>query len=186
MALTSDDKAPAAIAGLLAALGFGRSRLTVLEALGGKQQRLRCTTAAGFDLHDINPLNVLAIEVEADAQARILPLANGLPDQLFDHDGQITKREVRALTLSSLAPRRGELLWDIGAGSGSIGIEWMLSDPSMRAIAIEADPVRAERARQKCHSLRRARSAGDRGQSACCLGRAGNARCDFHRRRRFG
>jgi precorrin-6B C5,15-methyltransferase / cobalt-precorrin-6B C5,C15-methyltransferase len=74
-----------------------------------------------------------------------LPRAAGLDDALFEHDGQITKREVRALTLSALAPRRGELLWDIGAGSGSVGIEWMLADPSLRAIAIESQPERAAR-----------------------------------------
>ncbi|TIM80771.1 MAG: cobalamin biosynthesis bifunctional protein CbiET, partial [Mesorhizobium sp.] len=75
-------------------------------------------------------------------------LTSGLADHLFEHDGQITKREVRAITLSALAPRRGELLWDIGAGSGSIGIEWMLAHPTMRAIAIEADPTRAARIRR--------------------------------------
>ena len=75
----------------------------------------------------------------------MLPLTAGLADHLFDHDGQITKREIRAITLSALAPRRSELLWDIGAGSGSIGIEWMLAHPSLRAIAIEADPIRAAR-----------------------------------------
>lgn len=126
LALTSDGDAPAAIAAMLASNGFGRSRLTILEALGGEQEKRRDTIATGFDIRDINPLNVLAIEVEADSEARILPLSSGLADRLFDHDGQITKREVRAVTLSSLAPRRGELLWDIGAGSGSIGIEWAL------------------------------------------------------------
>jgi precorrin-6Y C5,15-methyltransferase (decarboxylating) len=148
VALTSDEKAPAAIADLLTATGFGRSRLIVLEALGGEQERRRIATADSFDIEDINPLNVLAIEVVSDSSARTLQLASGLPDSLFEHDGQMTKREIRAVTMSSLAPRRGELLWDIGAGSGSVGIEWMLADPSMRAIAIEADPVRAERARK--------------------------------------
>jgi len=148
LALTSDGEAPAAIAAMLAASGFGRSRLIILEALGGERERRRETTAARFDIQDIDPLNVLEIEVEANHDARVLPLSSGLPDRLFEHDGQMTKREIRAVTLSSLAPRRGELLWDIGAGSGSIGIEWMLADPSMRAIAIEADPVRAERARK--------------------------------------
>lgn len=148
LALTSDGDAPAAIAALLAATGFGRSRLTVLEALGGEQERWRTSTAMDFDIKDINPLNILAIEIEAIYEARVLSLAKGLPDRFFEHDGQITKREVRAITLSSLAPRRGELLWDIGAGSGSIGIEWMLADPSMRAIAVEADPTRAGRARK--------------------------------------
>ncbi len=101
--------------------------------------------ASAFSLVGINPLNLVAIEVVADPDARILPLAPGLADDLFEHDGQITKREIRAATLSALAPRRGELLWDIGAGSGSVAIEWMLADPSMRAVAIEADPERAAR-----------------------------------------
>ncbi|TIX77689.1 MAG: precorrin-6y C5,15-methyltransferase (decarboxylating) subunit CbiE, partial [Mesorhizobium sp.] len=141
LALTSDGDAPAAIARLLTELDFGASRLTILEALGGPNERLRSTRADAFDLEKITPLNVLAIEVGSTSEGRILPLTSGLGDHLFEHDGQITKREVRAITLSALAPRRGELLWDIGAGSGSIGIEWMLAHPSMRAIAIEADPT---------------------------------------------
>ncbi|WP_214472891.1 precorrin-6y C5,15-methyltransferase (decarboxylating) subunit CbiE [Mesorhizobium sp. dw_380] len=145
LALTSDGDAPAAIARLLTELDFGASRLTILEALGGPKEMLRSARADAFDLENINPLNVLAIEIDPSPQARVLPLTVGLADHLFDHDGQITKREIRAITLSSLAPRRGELLWDIGAGSGSIGIEWMLAHPSMRTIAIEADPIRAAR-----------------------------------------
>ncbi len=120
----------------------------VLEALGGGQERVTSQIAADFSLSAINPLNICAVEVVAEAGARILPLASGLADGLFEHDGQITKREVRALTLSALAPRRGELLWDIGAGSGSIGIEWMLSDPAMKAIAIEGSAERADRIRR--------------------------------------
>ncbi|PWK69186.1 precorrin-6y C5,15-methyltransferase (decarboxylating) subunit CbiE [Aminobacter sp. AP02] len=145
IALTSDEKAPVQIARLLAESGFGQSRVTVLEALGGENELIRTTVAASFDLENINPLNVLALELESTPQARILPLASGLPDELFEHDGQITKREIRAVTLSTLAPRRGELLWDIGAGSGSISIEWMLCHTSLRAIAIEANAERAER-----------------------------------------
>ena len=80
--------------------------------------------------------------------ARIIARAAGLADALFEHDGQITKREIRAITLSSLAPRRGELLWDVGAGAGSVAIEWMLADPSLRAIAIEARADRAARIRR--------------------------------------
>ncbi|MNL25226.1 Precorrin-6Y C(5,15)-methyltransferase [decarboxylating] [compost metagenome] len=109
---------------------------------------MRAGKAAEFALQDINVLNVVAIEVVASADARILPRGFGLDDALFEHDGQITKREIRALTMSALSPRQGELLWDIGAGSGSIGIEWMLADPSMRAIAIEAHPERAARIRR--------------------------------------
>jgi precorrin-6Y C5,15-methyltransferase (decarboxylating) len=145
LALTSDGTGPAAIAELLAENGFGASRLTILEALGGPDERITTQIAENFVASDFNSLNVVAIEVDAGCDARILPLAPGLDDSLFEHDGQITKREVRALTLSALSPRRGELLWDIGAGSGSISIEWMLADPSMRAIAIEAEAERAAR-----------------------------------------
>jgi precorrin-6B C5,15-methyltransferase / cobalt-precorrin-6B C5,C15-methyltransferase len=148
LALTSDREAPAALAKLVTDIGFGASRLVVLEALGGPRERIRETTAEHFDLAAVEPLNTVAIEVEAAAGARVLPRAAGLADDLFEHDGQITKREVRAVTLSSLAPRRGELLWDIGAGSGSVAIEWMLADPAMRAIAIERRPDRAARIRR--------------------------------------
>lgn len=143
LALTSDETGPAALATLLSGNGFGQSRLTVLEALGGEQERVRATMADDFALGDIHVLNIVAIDVVASKDARILPLACGLEDALFGHDGQISKREIRALTLSALSPRRGELLWDIGAGSGSIGIEWMLRHSSMRAIAIESHAGRA-------------------------------------------
>ncbi|WP_417580643.1 precorrin-6y C5,15-methyltransferase (decarboxylating) subunit CbiE [Pelagibacterium sp.] len=145
LALTSDESGPGEIAALLTGAGFGRSAMTVLDALGGPREKVRTSIAQSFNIEDSSALNVLAIDVLADENARILPLAPGLPDNLFDHDGQITKREIRALTLSALAPRRGEVLWDIGAGSGSVGIEWMLSDPSLSAIAIEADPNRGAR-----------------------------------------
>jgi precorrin-6Y C5,15-methyltransferase (decarboxylating) len=143
LALTSDGDGPAALAKLLAASGFGASRLTVLEALGGPRQRIRHATAGDFSFGTVDALNTLAIDVEAGADARVLARAAGLADAWFEHDGQITKREIRAVTLSSLAPRRGELLWDIGAGAGSVAIEWLLADPLMRAIAVER---RADRA----------------------------------------
>jgi precorrin-6Y C5,15-methyltransferase (decarboxylating) len=148
LALTSDGDGPAALAKLLAESGFGDSRLTVLEALGGSRERIRVTTAAGYDLGAVDALNTLAIEAAAAAGARVLARAPGLADNLFEHDGQITKREIRAVTLSSLSPRRGELLWDIGAGAGSVAIEWMLADPMMRAIAIERHAGRAARIRR--------------------------------------
>jgi precorrin-6Y C5,15-methyltransferase (decarboxylating) len=146
--LTSDHRAPGELAHLLCDIGFGRSQLTVLESLAGPRERLRTARAHGFDLQDIDPLNTIAIEVAADAGARILPRAAGLADELFEHDGQMTKREVRALTLSALAPRRGELLWDIGAGAGSVAIEWILADASLNAIAIERSSERAARVRR--------------------------------------
>ena len=148
LVLTSDGDGPAAVAALLASVGFGASKMTVLEALGGPEEQLRATTARGFDLEKINALNVLALEIDSSPEARVLPLTAGRADALFEHDGQITKRAVRAVTLAALAPRRGELLWDIGAGSGSIAIEWMLADPAMRAIAIEGDAERAARIRR--------------------------------------
>ncbi|WP_047458567.1 bifunctional cobalt-precorrin-7 (C(5))-methyltransferase/cobalt-precorrin-6B (C(15))-methyltransferase [Rhizobium rhizogenes] len=147
LALTSDGQGPADLARLLQENGFGQSMLTVLEALGGPNERVSTQIASDFALSSINDLNVCGIDVVAGEDARILPLAAGLDDHLFEHDGQITKREIRAMTLSALAPRRGELLWDIGAGSGSIAIEWMLADPSMRAIAIESSGDRAARIR---------------------------------------
>ena len=148
LALTSDGDAPAALARLLTESGFGKSRLTVLEALGGPRERIRATTAAGFDLGTTDALNVVAIEVTDAPDARVLARTPGLADHLFEHDGQITKREIRAVTLSSLSPRRGELLWDIGSGSGSVAIEWMLADHMMRAIAIEHRADRAARIRR--------------------------------------
>jgi precorrin-6Y C5,15-methyltransferase (decarboxylating) len=148
LALTSDGEGPGLLAKLLAESGFGASRLTILEWLGGPRERIRSTTAAGFEFGTAGALNTVAIEVEAAPGARVLCLMAGLADNLFEHDGQITKREVRAVTLSSLAPKRGELLWDIGAGSGSVAIEWMLADPAMRAIAIERRADRAARIRR--------------------------------------
>jgi precorrin-6Y C5,15-methyltransferase (decarboxylating) len=145
LALTSDAEGPTQLAELLSSNGFGPSWLTVLEALGGEREQIRSARASDFTLRDVDPLNIMAIEVEVADDVRVLPLGFGLPDDLFEHDGQITKREIRAMTLSALAPRRGQLLWDIGAGSGSIGIEWMLAHPSMRAIAVEHHPERAAR-----------------------------------------
>jgi precorrin-6Y C5,15-methyltransferase (decarboxylating) len=148
LALTSDGDGPAALAQLLTASGFGASQVTVLEALGGARERVRAATAAGFDLAGIDPLNIVAIEVVAAPDARVLARAPGLADDLYEHDGQLTKREIRAITLSSLGPRPHELLWDIGAGAGSVVIEWMLADPSLAAIAIEARADRAARIRR--------------------------------------
>ena len=148
LALTCDGEAPAALAKLLAETGFGASRLTVLEALGGPRESIRTTTANGYSPGVVDALNTVAIEVEPSPGARVLARTAGLADHLFEHDGQITKREVRAVTLSSLAPCRGELFWDVGAGSGAVAIEWMLADPSMRAVAIEQRADRAARIRR--------------------------------------
>lgn len=148
LALTSDEHGPEALARLLTDSGFGRSIVTVMEALGGPDETIRSQMAELFALTDINPLNLCAISVMPLPGALVLPLTPGLDDGLFEHDGQITKRDIRALTLAALAPRRHEVLWDIGAGSGSIGIEWMLADPSLHAIAVEPNPERAARIRR--------------------------------------
>jgi precorrin-6Y C5,15-methyltransferase (decarboxylating) len=153
LVLSWDGTTPALLAEHLTSRGFGESVLHVLENLGGPRELARRARAASFALTDIGSLNTVGVELVAAPGARVIPLTPGLPDEWFEHDGQITKRDIRAVTLAALAPRKGELLWDIGAGSGSIGIEWMLADPANRAIAIEADPARAARIARNASSL---------------------------------
>jgi precorrin-6Y C5,15-methyltransferase (decarboxylating) len=153
LALSWDGTTPTKLAGLLTQNGFGSSQLTVLEAIGGQREKIRTVQACHFAADNIDALNMIAIEVFAGSSARPIPRAPGLPDEWYEHDGQITKRDIRAVTLSSLRPLRGQLLWDVGAGSGSVSIEWMLSDPSCRAIAIEARADRASRIQRNALSL---------------------------------
>ncbi len=153
LALSWDQTTPQRLAELLTRHGFGEARITVCEAMGGSRERLRSSSAQDFALDTIDPLNLIALEIGDARQARVIPLAPGLPDAWFEHDGQLTKQDVRALTLAALAPRQGELLWDIGAGSGSVGIEWMLAAPSNRAIAIERDSGRAGRIARNAAAL---------------------------------
>lgn len=138
--LMRDGAAVAGLADWLVARGFGPSRLAVLEALGGPRERRREGPAAGFALTDIRHPVAVGIAVQGGAG---LSRGSGLADDLFAHDGQITRRPVRALTLSALAPRPGEVLWDLGAGSGSISVEWCLAAPGARAHAVEARGARA-------------------------------------------
>ena len=151
VALVRDGEGARALIDYVARHGFGASAVTVLEALGGPRERVRTTTADAAPFTDIAHPVAVAVAVAGDGGT--LPLAAGRPDAWFDHDGQITKRPARALTLSALAPRAGELLWDIGAGSGSIAIEWLLAHPSTRAVAFERDPTRAARARANAAAL---------------------------------
>lgn len=137
LALSWDETTPRKLAEHLTATGYGPSRLVVLEALGGPAERVTDCVAETFALDEINALNLVALEIRSGASPRRQTLGFGLPDDLFAHDGQITKRDIRAVTLSSLAPMGGELLWDVGAGSGSIAVEWLLADPANRAVAIE-------------------------------------------------
>ncbi|WP_337996513.1 precorrin-6y C5,15-methyltransferase (decarboxylating) subunit CbiE [Oleispirillum naphthae] len=142
--LSRDGDTPAGLAAYLSERGFGPSRLTVFEAMGGARERRVEGSAAGWPHPAVDALNTVAIEVAADADARIYGLAPGLPDEAFLHDGMLTKREVRAVTLAALSPRPGETLWDVGAGNGSISIEWLRLNPSGRAVAIERDRDRAQ------------------------------------------
>ena len=142
LVLSNDGQSPASIATQLAKRGFGASRLSVFEHLGGPDERRIDGIARDWPGEPIAALNLLAIDCVADANTARLSRLAGLPDSAFRHDGQLTKRDVRAMTLARLAPMPGELLWDVGAGSGSIGIEWMRAHPSCRALAIEADEGR--------------------------------------------
>ena len=142
--LSNDGQSPAAVAQLLRERGFGSSRMGVFEHLGGDAEQRIDASAHDWNLASTADLNVIAIECLADANTPRLSRLAGLPDSAFKHDGQLTKRDVRAITLARLAPTPGELLWDVGAGSGSIGIEWMRAHPSCRALAIEADDGRQQ------------------------------------------
>jgi precorrin-6Y C5,15-methyltransferase (decarboxylating) len=141
--LSRDDSSPSALARLLTDTGRGDSELTVLEQLGGPGERRRSATArewAGRPPQDVDPLNVMAVRYLPDE--RVLAT---LPDDALAHDGQLTKQTIRAVTMAALAPRPGELLWDVGAGSGSISIEWCRSGAGCRAIAFERDAQRRSR-----------------------------------------
>jgi precorrin-6Y C5,15-methyltransferase (decarboxylating) len=151
LALSEDATTPGLVAGMLTSRGLGTARLHVLEALGGPRERVRTVAAGEFALADVLSLNVVALELGSAPGA--IPFSTGLDDAAFAHDGQITKREIRAVTLSALAPRRGELLWDIGCGSGSVGIEWMLRHPANHAVGVERDAARAARARANAARL---------------------------------
>ncbi|WP_264311412.1 precorrin-6y C5,15-methyltransferase (decarboxylating) subunit CbiE [Pseudomonas putida] len=142
LVLSNDGDSPAAIAAQLCERGFGPSRLRVFEHLGGTEERERAGSAQDWPHAQVAALNLVAIECLAAPNAPRLARVAGLPDTAFEHDGQLTKRDVRAITLARLAPQPGELLWDVGAGCGSIGIEWMRAHPACRALAIEADEGR--------------------------------------------
>lgn len=140
LVLSAGATTPSEVAALLVDAGFGASDMTVLEQLGGPRERRIEGTAAEWTHPSGDPLNVVALLCCGGAGFGETP---GLPDAAYRHDGQLTKREIRAVTLAHLAPRPGELLWDVGAGCGSIGIEWMRAHPSCTAVAIESDADRA-------------------------------------------
>ena len=140
LVLSSDEGTPAQVARLLTDAGFGASRLTVLGDLGSAAETRAAGAAATWD-GPAPRLHVLALELDGPGGS----WATGLPDEAFEHDGQLTKRDLRAAALARLQPRPGQLLWDVGAGAGSVGIEWMRAHPSCRTLAVEADPDRSAR-----------------------------------------
>ena len=150
LALTAEATAAAQVRGLLVARGFGPSPVTVLADLGGPDEAVGPASADGTP-H--SRLAIIAIECRLDPGAAPLPRTPGLPEDAYEEDGQITKREIRALALAALAPVPGQLLWDVGAGSGSIGIEWMRTHAASRAIAIEPRADRRERIARNAAAL---------------------------------
>lgn len=142
LVLSEDGESPRALARLLTSRGYGPSRLTILEHLGGPKERVRDAAAGAFDLTDIADLNTVAIECRPGRAAEPRPMVPGLPDEGFIHDGKMTKRVLRALAIAALGPLPGDLLWDVGAGSGSISVEWLRSGARLRAFAIEPIPSR--------------------------------------------
>ncbi|MFJ5229914.1 precorrin-6y C5,15-methyltransferase (decarboxylating) subunit CbiE [Kitasatospora sp. NPDC088391] len=145
LVLSADAATPALVARLLTERGYGPSRVRVLEQLGGPAEAVREGVAQDWSASAGDPLNVLAVECAAVADAPRQQLVPGLRDELFESDGQLTKRHIRAATLAALGPAPGELLWDVGGGSGSIGVEWLRAHRGCRAVSVERDPVRAAR-----------------------------------------
>jgi len=167
--LAQDGATAADLADLLAARGFGPSRIAALEHLGGADETVIAATAEGWAVPRTRDLVTLAVDCIAGPKPILLPVTPGLPDDAFEHDGQITKRETRAVTLSSLAPRPGQMLWDVGAGAGSIAIEWLRADPAMRAVAVERDPIRADRIARNALALGAAELRIQRGEAPAAL-----------------
>ena len=141
LVLSSDAASPARIASLLDEHGFGESSITVLSQLGGPEERIVRAVAREWSA-EVAPLNIVAVECVGGPGLPTLP---GLPDDAFEHDGQLTKRDLRAVALARLAPLPGQLLWDVGAGAGSVAIEWSRAHPANRAIAVERSAERAAR-----------------------------------------
>jgi precorrin-6Y C5,15-methyltransferase (decarboxylating) len=148
LVLSSDETTPAVVAGLLVEHGYAASRMTVLGDLGGDESRAEGVAEGWGSV--VSRLNVIALEVVGHGLAS---WSAGLPDSAYEHDGQLTKRDLRASALSRLAPAPGQVLWDVGAGAGSVGIEWMRAHPSCRTVAVESDVERAARIARNAGAL---------------------------------
>jgi precorrin-6Y C5,15-methyltransferase (decarboxylating) len=141
LVLSADERTPGQVARLLADAGYGASAMTVLGDLGSDRAS-RITATAGTWQAVAPRLNIIALDL---AGPRLGGWVAGLPDDVFEHDGQLTKRDLRTSALARLAPVPGEHLWDVGAGAGSVGIEWMRAHPTCTTTAVEAVPERAAR-----------------------------------------
>ena len=181
--LSEDGGTPREVAELLTELGWGPSRLTVLAHLGGSRETIIAGEAHSWGDRRVPDLNTIAIACIPGRGARALPRLAGLPDDAFEHDGQLTKREVRAATLAALAPLPGETLWDIGAGCGSIAIEWLRAGEGRSAIAIERDPARAAMIARNAAALGVPELRIVPGAAPEALKDLPRPRCDLHRRR---
>lgn len=142
---STGENGPARVARVLRDRGYGPSGFVVMEQLGADGESITESTADTFRDLPVDHLHAIAITCARGAATALLPLVPGLPDEAYDHDGALTKRHIRAATVAALAPTPGALLWDIGAGSGSIAIEWLRAEATARAIAVEPRPDRAER-----------------------------------------
>ena len=142
IALSEDGSTPGKLAALLSARGYGGSTITVLEHMGGQAERILSSSAGQWPDGVNADFNTIAIECVAGPDAEHLPCVPGLPDDAFEHDGQMTKREIRAMTLSALGPTPGACLWDVGAGCGSVAIEWMRAARGTSALAVERNEDR--------------------------------------------
>lgn len=149
LVLSSDERTPGDLAALLVGRGYGSSRMVVLGDLGSDCETQTRTTASEFS-GTVSRLNVVALE---SVGPLVAGWSAGLPDELYEHDGQLTKRDLRAAALARLMPAPGQLLWDVGAGAGSVGIEWMRAHPTCRTIAIEADDARVDRIGRNASTL---------------------------------
>lgn len=151
--LTRDGDAPSDIMSLLVRSGYAESRVSVLENLGGSDAGRHDLRAEKHDFGSYAPLNVMAIDCRIDENVQYLPPLPGLPDGAFVNDGQLTKREVRAATLAALVPTPGARLWDVGAGCGSVAVEWLRAAPGAEAVAFERDEERVGMVQQNALRL---------------------------------
>ena len=185
LVLSHDGATPAAVAAELTAVGYGASSLTVFAHMGGSDEACMSERADRWRAVRVPDLNTIAIECRAEGRVKRFRGTPGLPDRAFENDGQLTKREIRVQTVSALDPRPGALLWDVGAGSGSVAIEWLLSERTCAAISVERDADRCARIARNAAMPRRAAPQGPAGRGTGGAGAPAGARGSLHRRRAF-